>query len=78
MSRGLLIKALALKYQADMADAQARLSVYLNNSVGIGEHPQITEEIDKMIAQYTDAKDKLHTLETLYGHKNQPSLYEQD
>jgi hypothetical protein len=64
-SKQLLIKALELKYMADMADAEARLSVYLNNSVGIGEHPQITEEIDKMIAQYTDARDKLNTTQNL-------------
>ena len=64
-SKQLLIKALELKYMADMADAEARLSVYLNNSVCIGEHPQITEEIDKMIAQYTDARDKLNTTQNL-------------
>jgi hypothetical protein len=64
-SKQLLIKALELKYMADMADAEARLSVYLINSVGIGEHPQITEEIDKMIAQYTDARDKLNTTQNL-------------
>ena len=64
-SKQLLIKALELKYMADMADAEAPLSVYLNNSVGIGEHPQITEEIDKMIAQYTDARDKLNTTQNL-------------
>lgn len=64
-SKQLLIKALELKYMADMADAEARLSVYLNNSVGIGEHPQITEEIDKIIAQYTNARDKLNTMQNL-------------
>lgn len=45
-----------------MADAEARLSVYMTNSVGIGEHPQITDEMDTLVAQYTDAKDKLETL----------------
>lgn len=45
-----------------MADADARLSVYMTNSVGIGEHPQITDEMDALVAQYTDAKDKLETL----------------
>jgi hypothetical protein len=64
-SKQLLIKALEMRYMADMADAEARLSVYLNNSVGIGEHPQITEEIDKIIAQYTDARDKLNTMQNL-------------
>jgi hypothetical protein len=58
----LLLDALAYKYMAEMKDAHARFQVYLNNSVGIGEHPQITEEMDKIVAQYTDAKDKLQSL----------------
>jgi len=61
----LLLEALSYKYMAEMKDAQARLYVYLNNSVGIGEHPQITEEMDKIVAQYTDAKDKLESLHEL-------------
>ena len=54
----LLIKALKAKYQADKLDAVARLNVYLTNSVGIGEHPQHTEEMDKLVQQYVDAEDK--------------------
>ena len=61
----LLLEALSYKYMAEMKDAQARLYVYLNNSVGIGEHPQITEEMDKIVEQYTDAKDKLESLHEL-------------
>ena len=61
----LLLEALSYKYMAEMKDAHARLYVYLNNSVGIGEHPQITEEMDKIVAQYTDAKDKLESLHEL-------------
>ena len=59
---GLMLDALYAKYQADKADAVARLDIYLNNSVGIGEHPQHTEEMDQLIAQYADAEDKRQTL----------------
>jgi hypothetical protein len=54
----LLFDALKARYKADELDAVARLSVYASNAVGIGEHPQITEEMDKLIQQYVDAKDK--------------------
>jgi hypothetical protein len=30
--------------------------------VGIGEHPQHTEEMDNLVGQLTDAKDKLETI----------------
>ena len=54
----LLFDALKARYKADELDAIARLSVYGSNAVGIGEHPQITEEMDKLVQQYVDAKDK--------------------
>jgi glycyl-tRNA synthetase alpha subunit len=65
---GLLLDALYAKYQADKADAVARLDIYLNNSVGIGEHPQHTEEMDQLIAQYADAEDKRQTLTSMIAN----------
>ena len=57
-----LTKALHAKYKSDMEDALARYEVYVKNPVGIGEHPQHTEEMDKLVSQYADAKDKLDAL----------------
>lgn len=57
-----LKEALVKKYEAEIADAEARLYVYFSNSVGIGEHPQHTEEMDNLVGQLTDAKDKLETI----------------
>jgi hypothetical protein len=36
--------------------------------VGIGEHPQHLEEMDKMVDKMTSAKDKLDMLETVYKY----------
>ena len=65
---GLLLDALYAKYHADKADAVARLDIYLNNSVGIGEHPQHTEEMDTIIGQFADAQDKLESLKMMLSH----------
>ena len=54
--------ALVKKYEAEMSDAEARLYIYFTNPVGIGEHPQHTEEMDNLVTQLTDAKDKLETI----------------
>jgi hypothetical protein len=59
-----LKEALVKKYEAEIADAEARLYVYFTSSVGIGEHPQHTEEMDNLIEQLTNAKDKLETINT--------------
>jgi len=57
--------ALVKKYEAEMSDAEARLYIYFTNPVGIGEHPQHTEEMDKLVEQLTNAKDKLETITNL-------------
>ena len=59
---GLMLDALYAKYQADKADAVARLDIYLSNSVGIGEHPQHLEEMDKLVDKIATAEDKLQSL----------------
>jgi hypothetical protein len=58
-----LVEALRSKYRADMELASAALQVYLERPAGIGEHPQILDEMDNFITIYSDAKDKLHSLE---------------
>jgi hypothetical protein len=67
----LLYEALELKYRAQIAEAKATLSIYFENSVGIGEHPQHLEEIDKLISQLADAQDKLEALNQLTFNQNQ-------
>jgi hypothetical protein len=44
-----MYEALTLKYRSEMAEAEATLLIYFNNSVGIGEHPQHLEEMDKFV-----------------------------
>tara|TARA_R100000008_G_scaffold26985_2_gene14878 strand:+ start:154 stop:375 length:222 start_codon:yes stop_codon:yes gene_type:complete len=61
-----LVNALKDKYRAEYSTAHASLNIYLNNPVGIGEHPQHIEEMDKWIEQMTSARDKLEVLEKEY------------
>ena len=61
----LLYRALEAKYEAQIAEAQATLSIYFESSVGIGEHPQHLEEMDKFVSQLADAQDKLEALKTI-------------
>ena len=58
-----MIAALRARYEADIAEADATINIYLTNSVGIGEHPQHLQEIDKLLAKIGHAKEKLESLE---------------
>ena len=57
-----LFKALAKKYEADIASGYATLLIYFDNSVGIGEHPQHLEEMDKLVSAIESAESKLSAL----------------
>ena len=57
-----MLEALKKRYQAQIAEAEATLKIYLENSVGIGEHPQHLDEIDKLINKIAEAEDKLKVL----------------
>ena len=58
-----LVKALARKYEAEIAQAKATVEIYLDNSVGIGEHPQHIDEIDKLLQNIVDAQEKINELQ---------------
>lgn len=77
MQSNLLYQALVSKYDNQKKEALATLSIYFNNPVGIGEHPQHLEEMDKMIDQLAAAEDKLDALTRNFnedGSVNQPNL----
>lgn len=61
------LTALSKRYEAEMAEAEANLALYLsnNNLAAIGEHSDLMLEQDKWIEKYTNAKDKLETLKSL-------------
>ena len=64
--RDMFIEALQKKYEAEIAVAKATISVYMDKSVGIGEHPQFIHEIDKQLELIANAEEKLKTLKNHY------------
>ena len=60
--RAIIIEALEKRYEAQLAEADATLKIYLENSVGIGEHPQHVDECDKLIAKVAEAEEKIRVV----------------
>ena len=58
-----ILNALEAKYEAQIAEADATANIYLDNSVGIGEHPQHIDEVNKQIEKIAAAKEKLDVLD---------------
>jgi uncharacterized protein (DUF342 family) len=59
----MLIEALIKRYEAQIAEAEATLEIYLDHSVGIGEHPQHIDEMDKLFEKISTAREKLKEAE---------------
>jgi hypothetical protein len=62
----LKVEALRAKYQAEKLEAVATLEVYVKNAVGIGEHPQIIEEMAKLVEQVANANDCMEALDEIF------------
>jgi hypothetical protein len=58
-----IVNALETRYEAQIAEAQATIKIYMESSVGIGEHPQHIDEVDKQFEKIAAAQEKLEVLE---------------
>ncbi len=61
--KSVLLDALEARYESQIAEADAIIKIYLENSVDIGEHPQHIEEIDKLFDKIATAQERLEVLE---------------
>ena len=61
--RTAILDALEARYEAQVAEAHATIKIYLENPVGIGEHPQHIDEVDKQFQKIAEAEEKIKALE---------------
>ena len=61
-----ILDALKKKYEAEVDVAKATIQVYLDKPVGIGEHAQFAEEIDKQLEAISCACDKIKVIDKYY------------
>jgi|TARA_Y100000022_G_scaffold90009_1_gene77549 hypothetical protein len=67
--RRAILEALKARYEAEIAEADATANIYLENSVGIGEHPQHIDEVNKQVEKIAAAREKLDVLEEFEPEK---------
>ena len=64
--------ALRKKYEAIIDIAKANLEVLLHSAVGIGEHSDLTAEMDKWIGEIASNQDKIDAIDELNETKDTP------
>tara|TARA_Y100001938_G_C7880627_1_gene324819 strand:- start:353 stop:571 length:219 start_codon:yes stop_codon:yes gene_type:complete len=57
------VEAAKAHFEARKLEAEAVLETYLTNSVGIGEHSELPEEVYKWVEKLASANDGLNALE---------------
>ncbi len=65
-----ILDALKKRYEAEIDIAKATIQVYLDKPVGIGEHPQFAEEIDKQLEAISCACDKIKVIDKFYPNED--------
>jgi hypothetical protein len=65
-----ILDALEDRYTAQISEADATIKIYLESSVGIGEHPQHIDEIDKLFQKIVDAQEKLEAIKDFRGPRS--------
>ena len=61
--RTAILDALEARYEAQILEADATLKIYFESSVGIGEHPQHIDEVDKLVDKIANAEEKIKVLQ---------------
>jgi hypothetical protein len=65
--RDQLIKAARMHSEGELERAKTNVMVYLNNSVGIGEHPDVVEAIQSELDKMAEASDRIEMLKTHFS-----------
>ena len=61
--RRAILDALKARYEAEIAEADVTINIYLDHPVAIGEHPQHIDEVNKLVDKIAQAKEKIEVLE---------------
>tara|TARA_R100000234_G_C4873616_1_gene124339 strand:- start:21 stop:257 length:237 start_codon:yes stop_codon:yes gene_type:complete len=69
-----LVNAAMKKYEAQVEEALATLHIYFNDAVGIGEHPDLLNEVDKYVELLESASGKLEVLKKYFMAEEDKSL----
>ena len=61
----MILKSLRTKYEAEIDCARTNIEVYLQQTVGVAEHPDIIASVDTQMNIMAEARDKLQELDLM-------------
>ena len=67
MAHKIIYDALIKKYEAEIADASAKITILMTETRIIPEHIDVTGEIDKLLGKIEEAESRMAILQRVYG-----------
>ena len=67
MAHDIIYNALIKKYEADLADANGKITILMTETRIIPEHIDVTGEIDKLLGKIEEAESRMAILRRVYG-----------
>ena len=61
----MILKSLRTKYEAEIDCARTNIEVYLQQPVGVAEHPDIIASVDTQMNIMAETRDKLQELDLM-------------
>lgn len=58
-----IVNALRAYYIGEIEKAKANVNIFLENSVGVGEHPDVLESITQLIEKIAQFEDNISVLD---------------
>ena len=65
MLNKMILNSLRSKYNAEIDCARTNIEVYLQNPVGVAEHPDIIASVNSQLEIMAEARDKLQELDLM-------------
>ena len=65
MFHKMILNSLRSKYNAEIDCARTNIEVYLQQGVGVAEHPDIVGSVDSLMTIMAEARDKLQELDLM-------------
>ena len=67
MAHKVIYDALIKKYEADIADSSAKITILMTETRIIPEHIDVTGEIDKLLGKIEEAESRMAIFQRVYG-----------
>tara|TARA_B100000902_G_scaffold398536_1_gene465671 strand:- start:2084 stop:2344 length:261 start_codon:yes stop_codon:yes gene_type:complete len=64
-----IVRALIQKFEGEIASHKINVEIMLENTVGVGEHPNIIETIEQELEKMSTCEDKLSVLQKHFMDK---------